>query len=181
MNSRILPSLALMLSIAVFFVYINRVWSGSIATTKIAIAADDQALQAAENFKKQQNQLLAEKNEIDPANLERLATLLPGSVDNVHLILDLNALAARSGLSLSNIDVAAPPVVGATTLPSADSNPIGSVDLSLTAIGTYSSLQTFLVGVEHSARLLDVQDISTTGSDSGVYSYQMKIRLYWLH
>jgi hypothetical protein len=41
-------------------------------------------------------------------------------------------------------------------------------------------MQTFLTGIEKSARLLDVQDILVTGSDTGVYTYQMTMRLYWL-
>ncbi|MBI2025438.1 hypothetical protein HYT04_01465 [Candidatus Kaiserbacteria bacterium] len=68
----------------------------------------------------------------------------------------------------------------AGTLPVSRANPIGSVDLSLSAIGTYSSLQAFLVGIENSARLIDVRDIVVKGSDTGVYTYQMTLRLYWL-
>jgi len=54
------------------------------------------------------------------------------------------------------------------------------VDLSLSAIGTYTALQNFLRGVEKSVRLLDIKDIVVKGSDTGVYTYQMKLRLYWL-
>jgi Tfp pilus assembly protein PilO len=172
-----------MLSVAIFFVYVNRTWNGSIAEHKAAIAVDEEALKAAEKFMDQQSQLEAERNAIDSADLARLSTFLPGSVDNVHLILDLNALAARSGLSLSNVGVttnaSAAGATGASSL--AGTSAVGSVDLALSAVGTYSALQTFLSGVERSARLLDVQDISATGSDTGVYTYQMKMRIYWLH
>lgn len=183
MNSRILPIFALMVAVGMFFAYVNPVWSGSIAARKAAIASDDQALDAAARYTNQQNELIAERNKIDPADLKRLAIFLPDSVDNVGLILDLNALAARSGLSLSNIDVttngASPS--SADTLGAASTNPVGSVDLSVSAVGTYTALKTFLAGVEKSARLLDVQDLTIKGSDTGVYTYQMKLRLYWLH
>jgi hypothetical protein len=108
---------------------------------------------------------------------------LPDSVDNVGLILDLNALAARSGLSLSNIDVtknAAASSDASGALPVARVNPTGSIDLSLSAVGTYAALQTFLVGIEKSIRLIDVQDIVVKGSDTGLYTFQMKLRIYWL-
>jgi len=187
MNSRVLPLFALMIAAGIFFAYVNPTWSGSIAETKAAIASDDQALAAAATYASQQNELAAARDAIDPANLARLDIFLPGSVDNVGLILDLNALAARSGLLLSNIDVAtnAAPTVSsnpnsAGALPAAVTNPVGSVDLSLSAVGTYAALQTFLVGVEKSERLLDVQDLIIKGSDTGVYTYQMRLRIYWL-
>ena len=57
---------------------------------------------------------------------------------------------------------------------------IGSVDLTLTATGTYKAFRTFLSGIERSARMLDVIRVSVRGSDTGVYAYSMTIRLYWL-
>lgn len=188
MNSRILPALALMISVGIFFAYVSPAWSGPISATKIAIANDEQALVAARDYTAKQNALASARNAIDPENLARLSTFLPDSVDNVGLILDINALAARSGLSLSNIDVVRSDSTGSTAksaasagaLPVAHANPVGSVDLSLSAVGTYTALQAFLVGIEKSARLLDIRDILVKGSDTGVYNYQMTVRLYWL-
>jgi hypothetical protein len=186
MSSRVLPILAVMIAIGTFFVYVMPVWSGPIAATKVAIKNDNDALAAASEYKARENQLASARDSIDPANLTRLATFLPDSVNNVGIILDINALAARSGILLSNIDVAASADAGGASGSSggsptiAQSDPIGSVDLSLSAVGTYSALQTFLQGVEKSTRLLDVQSITVTGSDTGVYNYTMTIRLYWL-
>ena len=188
MNSRALPPFAILISIGIVFAYVMPLWSGSIAQTRDAIANDDQALAAAAAYTLQQNKLATEKNAISRADLKRLETFLPSSVDNVGLILDLNALAARSSLSLSNIDVAnkasenspngGTPVGGAVN--TAASNPVGSVDLTLSAVGTYSALQNFLTGVERSGRLLDVHDLSVKGSNNGTYVYQMTVSLYWL-
>ena len=184
MNSRILPALALVFAIGISFGYVGPTWSGAIADTKAAIALDDQALSAAREYTAQQNALASARSAIDPAHLARLTTFLPDSVDNVGLILDLNALAARSGLSLSNIDVVIENTNAAAeeqgTLPVDARNQLGSVNLSLAAVGTFGALQSFLGGVERSARLLDVQDLVVKGSDTGVYTYTMLLRLYWL-
>lgn len=186
MINRILPIFALFIAIGILFAYISPTWTGSIAETKAAIASDNQALAAANEYTKQQNELTSARNAINPADLARITTFLPDSVDNVGLILNLNALAARSGLSLSNIDVMkssastpGTPAVGVLSVSGA--NPINSVDLSLSAVGTYPALQAFLIGIEKSERLLDVRDIVVKGSDTGIYSYQMMLRLYWLH
>ncbi|MBI2409581.1 type 4a pilus biogenesis protein PilO [Candidatus Kaiserbacteria bacterium] len=175
MNGRLLPLLALGVAIAIFLLYVNPTWSGPIAATKAVIASDDEALAAANRYAAQQNQLASARNAIDPADLDRLSAFLPDSVNNVGIILDLNGLAARSGLSLENIDVTANEAGN-----SDNANPLGSADLSLSALGTYGALQNFLRGVERSRRLLDVQSISVKGSDTGVYTYKMALRLYWL-
>ncbi len=188
MNSRILPSLALLISVGMFFAYVGPTWSGPITATKAAIDSDNQALAAASAYKARENELASARDSIDAANLTRLSTFLPDSVDNVGLILDINALAARSGLMLANVDVTgnttdgtAAPGASSDGTPSVNSvNPIGSVDLSLSAVGSYVALKSFLTGIEKSERLLDVRDILVTGSDTGVYNYHMSMRLYWL-
>lgn len=185
MNSKILPFLALIVSAGILFAYVGPTWSGSIAATKSAIAFDNQALAAADQYASQQNSLASSRNAISSSDLARVEAFLPDSVDNVGLILDLNALAARSNLALSNIDVVSGVTGGAGRsatkgLPAAGASPVGSVDLSLSAVGSYSALKSFLIGVERSARLLDVRDIVIKGSDTGVYNYQMTLRLYWL-
>jgi Tfp pilus assembly protein PilO len=187
MSSRVLPVIAVILALGIFFTYVHPVWTGPIAETKVAIENNVKALAAAEQYQKEQDLLTSRRNEIDPANLDRLMKFLPDSVDNVGIILDVNALAARSGLALSNIDVKSNSSSASAqtpnpdgTLPVAGSNPVGSVDLSLSAVGTYSALQSFLEGIEKSARLLDVREVKVKGSETGVYTYQMVIRLYWL-
>ncbi|MFA5745119.1 MAG: hypothetical protein WC887_02805 [Candidatus Paceibacterota bacterium] len=185
MNNHILPSIALLFAIGIFFFYVKPTWSGPIAEAKIAIVNDDQALVAAEKYTAQQNQLASERNAIDPANLAKLNVLLPDSVDNVGIIVNLNALAARSGFSLSNIDVTSSSantqgVSSEGTLPISDTSPTSSVDLSLSAVGTYASFQSFLTGIEKSQRILDVQNITVSGSETGIYKYSMTLRLYWL-
>lgn len=184
MTNRIVPLFAFIIAIVIFFTYIEPTWTGSIAAAKAAIGTDNQTLQIAQNYSTEQDKLNSEKNAIDPANLTRLQAFLPDSADNVGIILDLNALAAHSGIVLSKVDVAANSN-GSSNTAAANSgnvvqNSINSVDLSVSAIGTFAALQTFLASIEQSERLLDVQKLSVTGSDTGVYSYDMTLRLYWL-
>lgn len=158
--------------------YINPTWTGSIAAMRTAIAADDQALASAQQFNNKKDELAKQRNAIDPASLTALETLIPDSINNVGVILDLNALAAHTGVSITAADVTA--TSAQSNDPNMLQNPIGTVELTLTASGTYQALQAFLSGVEHSARLLDVEDIAVSGSDTGVYTYQIHLSLYWL-
>ena len=172
---RFFPIIGLVLAGVIALAYIEPTYSNKIIPTQAAIASSDQALAAAASFKAKENELAAAKNAILPEDLARLEKLLPSSVDNVAIILDLNALAARSGMVLSDIGVT-PPAEDQAALQGS----IGSVDLTLTATGTYKAFRTFLSGIERSARMLDVIRVSVRGSDTGVYAYSMTIRLYWL-
>ena len=180
MNYRILPLLSLLVAVGIFFGYVRPTWSDTISATKAAIASDEESLMVAKEYSARQKTLTDARNAIDPADLARLAVFLPDSVDNVGLILDLNALAARSGLLISNIDVTTNTAAASGALPAARTSQTGSIDLSLSAVGTYAALQSFLIGVEKSQRLLDVRDVTVRGSETCVYSYQMKLRLFWI-
>ncbi len=180
--SRFLPFAALLIAIALFFGYVNPAYTGSIAAQEAQIASADNALTAAAAYSAKENQLAAARDQISTANLDRLTTFLPDSVNNVQSILDINALAARSGLSISSIDVGAdtPSAAAAQKGLPIGSGPVGSITILVNATGTYSAFHSFLVGVESSVRLLDVSTLSVKGSDTGVYSYQITLRLYWL-
>jgi Tfp pilus assembly protein PilO len=172
--TRILPLIAIFLAIALAFSYIEPTYSGTIADKRASIARSDQVLAAAAAFQEKEDALNAAKNEIPEADLARLETLLPRSVDNVALILDLTALAARSGVTLSDINV----------LPVSETaegqGTLGTVDLNLTAAGSYSAFRNFLKGIEKSARILDVVRLVVNNSETGVYRYTVSLRLYWL-
>lgn len=179
MRDRILPILALLLAVIVFFGYTNPTYSGSIAEQKAAIASDDGALKAAADYAQKASELAALESTMDQGLIDRAKTLLPDSVDNVGVILDLDALAARTGVTLVSINVAQP-AAGSNTGDAIGHSPVASVDLTLSAKGTYGAFRTFLTGLESSERLLDVTDLSVSGSDTGVYTYQITARLYWL-
>lgn len=182
MTSRILPFFSFVLALGLFFAYTAPLWTGAVAASKAAIAQDTTALASAKHYVARENELAQQRDAIDPTALARLATFLPDSVDNVGLILDIDALAAHSGLALASIDVANSSAGGQNAV-SADGTtpgPIGTIDLTLAATGTYNALQTFLAGVERSERLLDVRDITVKSAATGVYTYQVTLRLYWL-
>lgn len=180
MMSRILSILAFVIAVLVFFLYVEPTYTGSIAASEAAITSNKQALVAAAQYTAKENQLISAESQIDPAALAKLATFLPDSADDVGLILDLDALAAKDGLNLTGIDVAAPSSQASSAASSQNGAPYGSVDLTLTAVGSYPAFREFLSSIESSARLLDIRDLSVKGSNTGVYTYGMTIRLYWL-
>lgn len=180
MNNRLIALLLILLSAGLFFGYVNPTWTGKVAETSSQIEEADKALVAAREYIARQDQLKAEKDNLDQSSLAKLMVLLPDSVDNVGLILSLNALAAKSGLKIASIDVSNQSAANANSASAGGTGPVGSVELTLAASGNYSAFQTFLRGVERSQRLLDVTSLKITGTNTGVYNYNMALRIYWL-
>jgi hypothetical protein len=196
--SRILPLLAIVFAIALFFLYIRPAFSGPIAATRTQIASYNDALAAASRFQEKEAQLTQQRAQIPADSLERLADFLPDGVDNVQLILDLDALAARSGVTLSDFNTTgsassassntgnAAVSTPASTIPTlgsqafAGGSPTDSLNLTFKATGSYRSFRSFLAGIENSLRPLDVTDLQVEKSDTGVYSYAVTVRIYWL-
>lgn len=190
---RLLPFIALLVAIGLFFLYVRPTYSGVIADTKQKIASYDSALAAADRFNQKEAQLTQAKAKISPDSLARLNEFLPDGVDNVQLILDLDALAARSGMTLSNFDIQNQDTSGNTstaqgpsgTIPQTGlslsaNTPVDSLDLTFKGTGTYASFRTFLAGMENSLRPLDVMNLNVQESGTGVYQYDMTVRIYWL-
>lgn len=206
--SRIVPILLVIGAIGLFIGYTQPTYGGSVTALKDEISTLDSALKAAEQFKLKEAQLAQQRNAISSEQLARLESFLPDSVDNVQLIVDLNSLAARSGVQLSEFNIvggetdsdtassartsAAPlTAAGPTATPGAmapqsstlalkSSESTESLELSVSATGSYAAFRTFLTGVEQSLRPLDVIELSVQDSDTGVYTYDITFRLYWL-
>lgn len=188
--SRFIPFIIIILAVGLFFGYIRPTWTGDIAATRAEIASYNSALEASARFTEKQAALEQERNKLPPEQLERLNAFLPDSVDNIQLILDLNALASRSGMTLSNFttsNVPNAPDASTGTVDTAGNgafaraNLVDSLTIAVNATGTYGSFRKFLTGVEQSLRPLDVTTLSIADSNTGVYTYQMTFKFYWLH
>lgn len=185
--SRFLPIVFLGIALGLFFGYIHPTVTGSIAATQKEISQYDKALAAATRFDQKQTQLATDMQALPQDGIARLERFLPNTVNNVQLILDLDGLASRSGLKItafsdaqteaaaksSSVDVAG------ALVPTVD-QPYESLDLSISATGSYAQLRAFLDGVEASLQPLDLVELKITDSATGVYTYSMTFRLYWL-
>ncbi|MEK9184234.1 MAG: hypothetical protein AAB892_00710 [Patescibacteria group bacterium] len=182
--SRLIPVIGILLAIGLFFGYINPTLTGPIAVAKQQIQDYDSALAAADRFRQKEAQLSQERSNIPPESLARLEAFLPDGVDNVQLILDLDALATRSGIQLGNFDTtevavdAANDAADGVITPS--DHPVDSIELTMSGKGTYAAFRTFLDNVEVSLRPLDLIALDVQTTETGVYTYNMTFRLYWL-
>jgi len=190
MITRLMPFVSLVLAAALIFGYIVPTYKNSIVTSQAHIKSYEGALAAAKRFTQKEAELAQQRAAIDPQNLARLEEFLPDGVNNVQLILDLDGLAARSGMTLSNFNIDTSSVTNGvnssdpTALALQSGNPVDSLQLSVEATGTYSEFRTFLAGIEQSLRPLDVVNVVVSSNSQGpsnVYKYTLTMRIYWLH
>jgi hypothetical protein len=177
MMPKLIPFLAVIVAIALFLGYIKPTFTGAIADLKSQSQVDDQALAAAQRFKDREAELTTQRNAIPAENLTRIEAYVPDNVDTVHVVIDLNALAARTGVKLADYAVSNK----ANNDDLTNTSITDPVELTFTATGTYSAFRAFLGGLESSLRPYDVVNINVKNSSTGVYTYTITVRTYALH
>lgn len=197
---RFLPFILLIASAGLFFAYVNPTYRG-LDVQKAEVARLDEALNKAKELQAIRDKLLAKYNTFSSEDLERLRKLLPDHIDNVRLIIDMDNIASRYGMTITKVgikrseetdnDAASSVVSGEAASLQRDftaperqgtslESPLGTVDLSFTVSGTYETFLAFLRDIERSLRLVDIVDLSFTSSKGNFYDFNITIRAYWL-
>jgi hypothetical protein len=162
------------------------------------VASYNANLATATQLEHSRESLIAQYNNIQKTDLDNINTLLPDSVDNIRLIIQINALATKDGLaSLRSVDYdtsqaapAASTPSPATNSPATDNLPYGQFVISFQTTGQYANFLSFLSDLEQNLRLVDVTEIdftapqgSTTGttpSPANGMNYKVTLKTYWL-
>ncbi len=191
--------LLLLISVGVFVMVIDPTYKGN----QLLIADREklgEALDKARELKKVRDQLEERAGSISSDDLERLHRLLPDSVKNVRLVLDIDQIANRYGLTITELQFdknqqkvvekvvetqqgayAKKVVVRDDTRvgPESDS-PLQSLSLEFTVSSSYGQFLNFLKDLEKSLRLVDIVGISFTAETTDLYDFKVKIATYWL-
>ena len=179
----LLPLILTIAAIGLFVAFTNPTYQG-LKGTQAKVDAYNDALDKAQELKALRDKLASARNAFSPQDEQKLVRLLPDQVDNIRLIIDINSIAARRGLVLSNVALGevSQSSAGAVSLavgPSSDQ--VGSLSLGFSVTASYEDFLAFLQDLEHSLRILDVEKLSFNGATDGKYSFDFIIRTYWLH
>ncbi len=177
----LIPILLTLGAIVLFFGYTDGTFSRAQELKK----QDDQFNQALDKSKELQgvrDRLLTKYNTFSQASLARLSKLLPDTVDNVRLALDIDNIAAKYSARIRNVTVQTEEKTQSQERLTigADQSPYGSVVLTFTTVLSYSDFVSFLRDLEASLRLVDVVGLSFTSVKGGLYDFTVSIRTYWL-
>jgi len=181
----LLPVLFLIIAGSIFFWYINPVYS-AVQSLVAQESQYDQALSKARELQDVRDQLLARYNTFSQTDLDRLGKLVPDSIDNVRLTLDLDSMASKYGMRVRNVSIdtnnntpaGAGVQNGQQIGPS--SQAYESVAISFSVSGSYTIFRQYLTDLEKSLRLGDVIGISFTPNDTGIYDFNVLLKTYWL-
>jgi Tfp pilus assembly protein PilO len=196
MNRNITATILIILAVAIYFTFTKDLW-----TQAMSVKADNDqyvtALDSAQKLVEKRDQVLKAYNNISSDDRDKLDKMVPNTVDNIRLIIDLNNVALKNGLSLKNISAgaksdasgAASSQTAQQAVPSrafgasADSISIptpDTVNVSFDVSATYLQFISFMQALEANLRIMDVSHLSVTANDSGTYDFSVQLNTYWL-
>src|SRR5882757_7945527 len=174
-------------SIFFFVEFINPAYQ-NVKYLKNAVTTSDGSLSTAGRIKKERDNLIAKYHSISKSDLDSLNTLLPDSVNNMRLIIQINALANKNNLSvLKSVDYKVDDHKDknlATQQVVEEVKPYGEFIISFQTSGQYKNFLNFLSDLESNLRLVDVTSVDFSAGDSqsssSISSYKITLKTYWL-
>lgn len=197
MNRNITAIILIVLAIGIYATFTN----GKLAEVNDVRAVNAQyisAIASADKLVKVRDSVLKDYNALAAEDRTRIDKMIPNTVDNIRLIIDLNSVALRHGFSLRNIratastnsskQASAPSVQIANTgtggpngmnssipTPTLD---IVSVSFSVTA--PYQQFIDLLHDLEANLRIMDVTHLTVSSNATGSYDFGVELKTYWL-
>ncbi|MEK7613178.1 MAG: type 4a pilus biogenesis protein PilO [Patescibacteria group bacterium] len=178
----VIPAVLIGAAIGLFVLWTNPTYQGSKELQK-QVSSYDEALNKAQELRKIRDELLGRRNTFATEDMQKLQRMLPDNVDNIRLIIEINNIAARHGLSLQNVELGElsdSREARAAFAVGSSGDPVGSVDISFAVSTTYEVFLSFLADLERSLRIVDVQTIGFSAG-AKVPQFSLSIRTYWLH
>lgn len=177
MKNLITPIILIVIAGVIFFTWIDPQYA-QVKDIQSEASEYDQAISQVRELRQVEQDILARRTEFSEANIDRLEKLLPDNVDNVRLLLDLDAIASKYGMTLRNVSISDPQA--ANESPEGVDQDLQSVSVSFAVSASYQNFLLFLEDLERSLRLVDVESVSFQASDVDLYEYAVSLRTYWI-
>ena len=188
------PLILIAIALAVLFIFVTPLYD-EFSALREEVAAYDQALGNSKALEDARDKLTAQYSSFRREDLVRLEKLLPGNVDNIRLILEIEQLASPYGMLLRNVQYNAEaglPATGVVAPAGARREArkdYGVLELEFTTSGSYSDFLNFIRDLENNLRIVDISAVdfsSEVGTSinktiaSEIYDYNLKVKTYWL-
>ena len=162
------------------------------------IASYNASLATATKLKQSRDVLVSKYNSISKADLDNVQKLLPDSVNNIKLIIQIDSLATKNGLtSLSSVDYNSDTTSAAASADASagasgkKGSSYGEFTMTFSTSGQYKNFLSFLSDIEQNLRIVDITSISFSGASvsggqgqqdpmASKLSYKVTIKTYWL-
>ncbi|MES3005790.1 MAG: type 4a pilus biogenesis protein PilO [Patescibacteria group bacterium] len=174
----IFPILFIIVAVGIFIGYTNPLYQ-EIKAKQVELNTIAEANKKATQLRAVRESLTNERNQISQVDIDRLQKMLPDGVENVRLIIDINNIAAKYGMTIKSTRTNQGSVdKGGAVGP--DANRYGTISLSFMVTNSYENFQVFLKDLENSLRIVDVTALSFNSSNENKYDFNVTIQTYWL-
>ncbi|MEN9921574.1 MAG: hypothetical protein RLZZ517_552 [Candidatus Parcubacteria bacterium] len=189
----------IIVSIGVFLFFIDPQYK-NVKSLRDEIKKNEEIIDLANKLDSKKTELNDKYNQISPTDKEALEKLLPDTVDNVRLIIDINNIAEKFGIVIRDISINSKEssageskkvvtqksnfdgVLEENSIKYVDTSKIGVISFSFSVSAKYEVFLEFLKYLEESLRLVDIRNVEISrGSGAGVfYDYRVTLDTYWL-
>lgn len=140
------------------------------------------AIKKSDQLIKDRDEVMRRYNSISQEDRDRLDKIIPSGVDNIRLMIDMNALAVKDGVALKSITASAISTdVNADSSQNTNTGPaLSKIKLSMGVSASYKQIIGFLKDIESNLRIMDVSKMSVSGGENGVYNLGLDVITYWL-
>lgn len=203
MNRNVTASILLVLAVGIYFT----VTSGMIDSAREVKVINDQytkAIDSASQLVAVRDEITAKYTAISASDRDRLDKMIPSTVDNIRLIIDLNNLGLKHGFTIQGIKATVPSNLsqsGGFAAPRAQVQqaPVAPGNLNLSAAQTsvaepildkvlvtftvtagYDQFISFLRDLESNLRITDLTRLTMATNDAGTYDFDVQLQTYWL-
>ncbi len=187
----IIPFILIGISITLFLGFTKPVYT-DIGLIRQESTSYNEALNNSKSLEVERDKLTQKYNSIGKENLDRLEKLLPQTIDNIRLILEIEKLATPYGMALKNVQydtLDKNPKSDATALQGGVTKNLhqnyGVWNLSFSTEGSYNNFINFVKDIENNLRIVDIADVTFSASTNSLsseesYKYDFTIKTYWL-
>ena len=189
----ITPIILILISLSVFFGYIDPMYRGAEAPS-LGADTERRSIQTLQALHDEYQEVLLNSQDVsakqgDHAKVynsltedfkNRLVTLLPDNVNNINLIIEVDEMAKKNLIVIRNVKVSSVTEGKDSKSAAAKAQKYGAVELSFSTNTTYDRFMNLLRDLESNLRLMDITDVSVTGNDTGFYDFNVTLRTYWL-
>lgn len=192
----LMPLFLIIISAAVFFFFIDPQYK-EVKSLKIEIEENEKTLELAKQLRQKREELKEKYNSISTDEKADLGKLLPDTVDNVRLIIDINNIAEKYGVVIRDISIGEDDkskddtkvieseftdFVGSSAISYPDTSKIGVISFSFSVSTQYDVFVELLKALEQTLRIVDIRDVTITRGekDDIFYNYKVTMDTYWL-
>jgi Tfp pilus assembly protein PilO len=182
MNRNVISIILIILAVGGYMTFT----SGKIDEVKALQQSNDQyqaAIDKADELIKVRDKLLKDYNSISDEDKERLDKMIPSMSDNIRLAIDLNNLAFKYGYNLRGISISGAEKKLEDDKDKKQTVGPGSIEpivISFSVTSSFVKFKAFMQEMESNLRIMDLNSLSMTVSDTGLYDFSVQYTTYWL-